>query len=298
MARISEQMQIEEQQASAQRPVPSLAARDIARRVLGDNFKEKGMSSGLSRPKPCLGVVLGTGMGGLVDRLEEKQSVGFSELGWLPSATAIGHAGRLVWGSVENRTIVILQGRVHAYEGQPAAMLLRGIELFAALGVEKVLLTNASGGLTSDLTVGEIVILQDHIDFVRNILPAKHFRTHEIQLYDKSLSSQSVRVAQSAGYLCRSGVYAYCLGPSYETRAEYRMLKILGADVVGMSTVPEVVVARSFGMKVVAASVVTNLADSLNLSEREPVEGEDVCRAAATAADGMWTIVQNLLQGI
>ena len=93
-------------------------------------------------------------------------------------------------------------------------------------------------------------------------------------------------------------MYAYCLGPSYETRAEYRMLKILGADVVGMSTVPEVVVARSFGMKVVAASVVTNLADSLNLSEREPVEGEDVCRAAATAADGMWTIVQNLLQGI
>ena len=106
-------------------------------------------------------------MGGLVDRLEEKQSVDFSELGWLPLATAVGHAGRLVLGSVENRTVVMLQGRVHAYEGQPAAMLLRGIELFAALGVERILLTNASGGLASDLTVGEIVILQDHIDLVR-----------------------------------------------------------------------------------------------------------------------------------
>ena len=294
MARIFERTQIGEQRVGAQRPNLSSAAKDIARRVLGDDLGKNGAGRGM--PNPYLGVVLGTGMGGLVDRLEEKQSVDYSELGWLPSATAIGHAGRLVWGSVENRTVVMLQGRVHAYEGQPAAMLLRGIELFAALGVERILLTNASGGLASDLTVGEIVILQDHIDFVRNVLPAEYFRTHEIQLYDKYLSSQSVRVAQSAGYRCRGGVYAYCLGPSYETRAEYRMLKILGADVVGMSTVPEVVVARSFGISVVAASVVTNLADSLSLSEREPVDGEDVCRAAATAADGMWTIIQNLLQ--
>ena len=105
-------MQISEQQTGAEPPIPSSAAKDIARRVLRDNLKEKEMGSGRGIPKPCLGVVLGTGMGGLVDRLEEKQSVDFSELGWLPLATAVGHAGRLVLGSVENRTVVMLQGRV------------------------------------------------------------------------------------------------------------------------------------------------------------------------------------------
>ena len=174
-------------------------------------------------------------------------------------------------------------------------MLLRGIELFAALGVEKVLLTNASGGLTSDLTVGEIVILQDHIDFVRNILPAKHFRTHEIQLYDKSLSSQSVRVAQSAGYLCRSGVYAYCLGPSYETRAEYRMLKILGADVVGMSTVPEVIVARHMDIPCFAISIITDLGVPGKIQETSV---EDVIAVASEQEPKMTTIMKELISRV
>jgi purine-nucleoside phosphorylase len=234
-------------------------------------------------------------MGSLVDHLEDKRTVGFSELGWLPSATAIGHAGRLVWGHVENQSVVMLQGRVHAYEGLPVEMLYRGIELFAAIGIEQVLLTNASGGLTSDLVVGEIVVLNDHIDFVRNTLSAEYLKTNGSQVYDEVLSTRVTRAAQVAGHSCRRGVYAYCLGPNYETRAEYRMLKMLGADVVGMSTVPEVIVARSFGMHVVAASVVTNLADSINCEDRQPIDGEDVCQTAASATNGVWTIVRELL---
>jgi len=112
------------------------------------------------------------------------------------------------------------------------------------------------------------------------------------------LSSEAVHAAQAAGHHCRRGVYAYCLGPNYETRAEYRMLKTLGADVVGMSTVPEVIVAKSFGMRVVAASVVTNLADSIDSEDRQPLAGEDVCQTAASARNGMWAIVRQLLRKI
>ena len=291
MVEIFDRMRDGEQQIGARQPVPSHAAKVIARKVLRTGFEDKVPLA----TKPCLGIVLGTGMGSLVDHLEEKMTVDFSELGWLPSATAIGHAGRLVWGHVENQSVVMLQGRVHAYEGQPVEMLYRGIELFAALGIEQVLLTNASGGLTSDLVVGEIVILSDHIDFVRNALAAEYLKTNGSHVYDELLSAGAVRTAQVAGHRCRRGIYAYCLGPNYETRAEYRMLKMLGADVVGMSTVPEVIVARSFGMRVVAASVVTNLADSMDSEDRQPTDGEDVCQTAASATNGVWTIVRELL---
>ena len=146
-----------------------------------------------------------------------------------------------------------------------------------------------------DLEIGEIVILSDHIDFVRNTFDARHITRTNPCVYDDVLSTEAVLAARAAGHRCRRGVYAYCLGPNYETRAEYRMLKMLGADVVGMSTVPEVVVARSFGMRVVAASVVTNLADSIDCDERQPIVGEDVCQTAASATSGMWEIVRKIL---
>ena len=294
MAGIFDRMRDGEQRIVAQQPVPSPAATNIARKVLRDGFEDR---VPLTR-KPCLGIVLGTGMGALVDQLEEKETVDFSEMGWLPTVTAVGHAGRLAWGNVRDHSVVMLQGRVHAYEGQPVEMLYRGVELFAALGIEQVLLTNASGGLAADLVVGEIVVLNDHIDLVRNALATEYRTINGGYVYDDLLSSEAVHAAQAAGHHCRRGVYAYCLGPNYETRAEYRMLKTLGADVVGMSTVPEVIVARSFGMRVVAASVVTNLADSIDSEDRQPLAGEDVCQTAASARNGMWAIVRQLLRKI
>jgi len=294
MAGIFDRMRDGEQRIVAQQPVPSPAATNIARKVLRDGFEDR---VPLAR-KPCLGIVLGTGMGALVDQLEETKTVDFSEMGWLPTVTAVGHAGRLAWGNVRDHSVVMLQGRVHAYEGQPVEMLYRGVELFAALGIEQVLLTNASGGLAADLVVGEIVVLNDHIDLVRNALATEYRTINGGYVYDDLLSSEAVHAAQAAGHHCRRGVYAYCLGPNYETRAEYRMLKTLGADVVGMSTVPEVIVARSFGMRVVAASVVTNLADSIDSEDRQPLAGEDVCQTAASARNGMWAIVRQLLRKI
>ena len=291
MVQVGERMRDGKQHGNLQQQFPSNSAASIASMVLHTGVDERAPLE----TKPRLGIVLGTGMGSLVDHVQEKRAVNFSELGWLPLATAIGHAGQLVWGKVEGQSVVMLQGRVHAYEGQPVEMLYRGVELFSALGIKNVLLTNASGGLTSDLAVGEIVILSDHIDFVRNTFDARHITRTNPCVYDDALSTEAVRAARAAGHRCRRGVYAYCLGPNYETRAEYRMLKMLGADVVGMSTVPEVVVARSFGMRVVAASVVTNLADSIDCDERQPIVGEDVCQTAASATSGMWEIVRKIL---
>lgn len=242
-------------------------------------------------------MILGTGLGGLVERLDGEQSVPANELGWLPRTTALSHAGRVAWGHCDGCCVIMLQGRVHRYEGQPAESLTRGVELLAAVGVDRLLVTNAAGGIANGLTVGEIVVLQDHVDLVRGpwVAPAPT-RQGASACYDEALTHTAVIAAGRAGALCRRGVYAYVLGPSYETRAEYRMLRHFGVDVVGMSTVPEVVKARHRGIQVVAASVVTNIARPDCATDDGVTDGEEVCRAAATAADGVWAIIRQLLR--
>ena len=253
--------------------------------------------SGFRESRPRLGVILGTGLGGLIDRLEGEQSLPAAQLGWLPRTTALGHAGRIAWGHCADRCVVMLQGRVHSYEGQPTEALTRGVTLLAAVGVDRLLVTNAAGGLANGLMVGEIVALQDHLDLVRGRFPTVPATgRYRKTVYDEPLTTAAVTAAGRAGSLCRRGVYAYVRGPSYETRAEYRMLRRFGADVVGMSTVPEAVTARGYGMQVVAASVVTNVARPDRPIDSGATDGEEVCRAAATAADGIWAIVRQLLR--
>lgn len=259
-----------------------------------------------------LGVVLGTGLGGLADRLDDARSITARETGWLVSSTATGHAGRVVWGSLGGRgsqggepsrcEVVVLQGRVHGYEGHAPESLSRGVELLAALGVTTVLLTNAAGGLRPDMQVGELMVLSDHIDLVRRPW-AQWLRTDPTEsvaadgaaravaaapCYDPEIVAGALEAARSAGAVARAGVYAHLMGPSYETRAEYRMLRKLGADVVGMSTVPEAIVACRLGLRVAAVSVVTNVARP---DAPACTDAEDVCRAAAAAAEGVWAIL-------
>lgn len=269
------------------------AAREAADRLLAAGLGR----SGFPESSPRLGVILGTGLGGLIERLEGEQSVPGDRLGWLPRATALGHAGRVAWGQCDGHCVVMLQGRVHGYEGHPAALLTRGVDLLAAVGVDRLLVTNAAGGIANGLSVGEIVVLEDHVDLVRGRWAAgAPTRDGSPACYDAPLSQAAVIAAGRAGALCRRGVYAYVLGPSYETRAEYRMLRRFGVDVVGMSTVPEVVVARHRGMTVVGASVVTNIARPDRVVVDDVTDGEEVCRAAATAADGIWAIIRQLLR--
>jgi len=261
---------------------------------------------------PRLGVVLGTGLGGLADRLDDAWSMPARDTGWLVPSTATGHAGRVVWGSLGGRgsqagasqrcEVVVLQGRVHGYEGHAPESLSRGVELLAALGVTTVLLSNAAGGLRPDMQVGELMVLSDHIDLVRRPwtagLGADPTESMAVDVagravsmtpcYDPELVAGALEAVRSAGAIARAGVYAHLMGPSYETRAEYRMLRTFGADVVGMSTVPEVIAARRLGLRVAAVSVVTNVARP---DAPACTDAEDVCRAAAAAAEGVWAIL-------
>jgi purine-nucleoside phosphorylase len=250
-----------------------------------------------------LGVVLGTGLGALADRLERAWTLAARDTGWLVPPTATGHVGRVVCGQLRvggtAREVVMLQGRVHGYEGHPPERLSRGVELLAALGATTVLLTNAAGGVRPDLRSGELVVFSDHVDLVRRPWaeglgaspPAPAGRGVAPPCYDAELRSRALEAAGRAGTAARAGVYACVSGPSYETRAEYRMLRRIGADVVGMSTVPEAVVARRLGLRVAAVSVVTNVA---NPDAPAPTDAEDVCRAAAAAGTGVWAIIEGL----
>jgi len=261
------------------------------------------------RGKAAVGVVLGTGLGCLADRLEDSWSIASGDTGWLPASTATGHAGRVVVGRIAERDqgcwLAAAQGRVHCYEGYPPEALCRGVELLAALGATTILVTNAAGGLRPDMRVGELVVISDHIDFVRGdwtgmleparpdaLQPAAHtgaVKDTSAGCYDTALVDRAIEATRRAGVAARAGVYAYFRGPSYETRAEYRMLRRCGADVVGMSTVPEVVVARGLGLRVAAVSVVTNVARP---DAADTTDAEDVCQAAAGAADGVWEILR------
>lgn len=274
---------------------------------------------GRPRWRPLLGVVLGTGLGSLASRLDDAWSLSAAETGWLVPSSATGHAGRIVCGVIggpghpsdgqqssggvlhPGSGVVLLQGRAHGYEGHPPEILSRGVELLAALGVTTLLLTNAAGGLRPDMRVGELVVVRDHLDLVKRpwtqglaaggVMAAEEHAARAATAttcYDPHLLGGSLDAARSVGALARAGVYAHLTGPSYETRAEYRMLRHIGADVVGMSTVPEAIAARRLGLRVGAVSVVTNVARP---DAPACTIAEEVCRAAAAAAEGVWAIL-------
>lgn len=244
-----------------------------------------------------IGVVLGTGLGAVAERLADPITIPAADTGWLCRSSATGHAGRVVCGTVAGAAVAVLQGRVHGYEGFAPESLGRGVELLAALGATTLLLTNASGGLRPDMRAGELVIVTDHIDLVRRpwaeavdgIAPVA--RPRASRLYDEALALEAIAVARRAGAVARIGVYAFLSGPSYETRAEYRMLRAAGADVVGMSTVPEVVVATRLGLRVVVCSVVTNVARP---DAPDKTDAEDVCHMAASGAKTIAAILRTL----
>lgn len=269
---------------------PSVEAVRAARMVV-----ERGGRSG------ALGAVLGTGLGGLADRLDDAVSIPAHETGHLPRSRATGHAGRIVSGSIAGCPVVVLQGRVHGYEGYDRDTLARGVELLAALGAKAVMLTNASGGLVPTMRGGELVVMEDHVDLVRNrpaglvgVATAVGEAVERIGRvsgtpYDPALVEIALGAAREAGAVARRGVYAFLSGPSYETRAEYRMLRRFGADVVGMSTVPEVIEAHRLGLRVLAVSVVTNVARP---DAPAVTDAEEVCQAAGGAAEGVWAILR------
>lgn len=247
---------------------------------------------------PAAALVLGSGLGGLADEIRDAVRIPYAEIPGFPRSTVAGHAGALVAGILNGVEVVAMQGRFHLYEGWDAAEVALPIRALSALGVELLLLTNAAGGLRPGMGSGELMLLADHLNLTgRNPLTGPVVGREErfpdmSEPYDPELRRLAESVALELRIPLSQGVYAALLGPSYETPAEVRMLRTLGADAVGMSTVPEVLVARALGMKVLAISLVTNLAAGLGPAA---LSHDEVMEVGAAVRDRLAALVTALL---
>ena len=248
---------------------------------------------------PQVGIILGSGLGGLADRIAEPTIIDYTDLPHFATSTAIGHAGRLVCGKLAGLDVVAMQGRFHSYEGHPPDRVALPVRVMHALGAELLVVSNAAGGINPSYQVGDVMVIDDHLNLMfRNPLvgandPALGPRWPDMSApYDLHLADLAQQVARQHDFLCHRGVYVGMLGPTYETRGEYRMVRRLGGDVVGMSTVPEVIVAAQLGMRVLGLSTVTNACSPDQLGE---TTGEQVIAAAASASDKLMTIVEGVL---
>jgi purine-nucleoside phosphorylase len=219
------------------------------------------------RTEPArIAIVLGSGLGGLARRIESAERVDFRDIPGFPESTVVGHAGALIRGRLGGKPIVALSGRFHVYEGHGAALAGFPIRVVHALGARTLIVSNAAGGVNRQFQAGDLMLIRDHINLTfRNPLIGAveegDLRFPDMsEPYDAALADLAHAVASEQGVALRDGVYAGLLGPAYETPAEVRMLERLGADAVGMSTVPEVIVARARGMKVLGISCITNMA--------------------------------------
>jgi purine-nucleoside phosphorylase len=237
-----------------------------------------------------IGIVLGSGLGGFADTLADLVKVPYAELPHMPSSGVRGHSGHLCFGKAAGIPIVCMQGRVHLYEGHPIESVVHGVRTMARLGVRRVLLTNAAGGLEPTWLPGDLMVVTDHLNLM-GVSPLRGPNDEALgprfvdmtHAYDARLRQALTEVATAASVPLRAGVYAALPGPSYETPAEIRMLRSLGAQAVGMSTVPEVLALRHMGVEVAALSCITNLAAGISTSLLSHAEVEEVARTRRDA---------------
>ncbi len=248
---------------------------------------------------PEVGIILGTGLGALAAEVEVEKVLPYESIPHFPLSTVEGHSGRLILGKLMGRPVVVMQGRFHYYEGYSLAQVTFPVRVMKLLGIKHLLVSNAAGALNPAYGLSDLMVLNDHI----NLQPDNPLRGHNLdelgprfpdmsEPYCRHLIGQAREVAAELGLRTHEGVYVSVPGPNLETRAEYRMLRSLGADAVGMSTVPEVIVARHMGLPVFAVSVLTDLCDPDHL---EPVTLEKVLAAAAKAEPHLAALVKGLV---
>lgn len=237
--------------------------------------------------EPRVGLILGSGLGSFADGIEQPTVLPYASLPGFATASVVGHAGRLVLGTVAGVPVVTMQGRVHAYEGYSPEEVTFPARVLCRMGIRVLIVTNAAGGIASELRVGDLMAIRDHLNLSgRNPLVGHNDarlgpRFPDMSnAYDATLRERLRTFAQREGLVLHEGVYAYLLGPSYETPAEIRMLRTLGAHAVGMSTVPEVIVAAHMGVKTLGISCITNMAAGLS---PHALSHDDVGRAAKAA---------------
>lgn len=247
------------------------------------------------KTKPRIGIVLGSGLGIYVDQIQNKTIIPYQEIPHFKRTSVEGHQGCLILGEVQGVPVAALQGRLHAYEGYAMEEIVHPVRVLAALGIEILFLTNASGGINVNFHPGDLVTIEDHINLSgRNPLQGPNIaelgpRFPDMsQAYDPELIQLIHRVAKNHQVNIRSGVYCSVLGPSYETPAEIRMLRTIGADMVGMSTVPEVIAAAHLGLRVAGVACITNYAAGI---KKEKLSHADVKIVAEKAMVGFATIL-------
>jgi purine-nucleoside phosphorylase len=231
--------------------------------------------------QPKVGIILGSGLGGLSKSISDAVRIPFTDVPGFPNATVAGHEGAVIVGSLGGREVVALSGRFHMYEGHPAALAAFPVRVFHALGAQELFVSNAAGGISPKLAVGELMMISDHLNLMGANPLVGEAQEGEIRFpdmtdaYNPGLRWVLRTTAEKLGITLREGIYAGLLGPSYETPSEVKMLRLLGADAVGMSTVPEVIMARALGMRVAGVSCITNAAAGVTgsaLSHAEVLE--------------------------
>lgn len=248
-----------------------------------------------SNTKPRIGIVLGSGLGIYVDQIQNKQIIPYQDIPHFKRTSVEGHEGRLILGEVHGVPVAALQGRIHSYEGHPMEEIVLPVRVLAALGIEILFLSNASGGVNLDFHPGDLVTITDHINLSgRNALVGPNLaelgpRFPDMsEAYNPELNSVMKEVAKRHGVNMKDGVYCSVLGPTYETPAEIRMIRILGGDMVGMSTVPEVIAANHMGVRVAGVACITNYAAGI---KQEKLSHADVKDVAEKAMVGFATIL-------
>ena len=245
--------------------------------------------------QPAVAVILGSGLGGLANAIENAVRIRFGDIPGFPEATVVGHEGVAIVGNLGERDVVALSGRFHMYEGHPAALAAFPVRVFHAMGVRELFVSNAAGGISSRLAVGDLMIISDHLNLMgANPLvgAAQEGETRFPDMtdaYDPGLRKVLRTTAEKLDIPLREGVYAGLLGPSYETPSEVKMLRLLGADAVGMSTVPEVIMARALGIRVAGISCITNAAAGVTGSALSHAEVLEATRRVSGAFEALVT---------
>lgn len=248
---------------------------------------------------PNIGIILGTGLGALVNDIEIEHEIDYEDIPHFPVSTVESHSGKLIFGTLAGKSVVVMKGRFHYYEGYSMKQVTFPVRVMKLLGIEKLIISNAAGGLNPEYQLSDLMIIKDHI----NLLPESPLRGPNLDemgvrfpdmsdAYDNQMVESAINIASKHGIQAHSGVYASVTGPSLETPAEYKYIRIIGADAVGMSTVPENLVARQMGIPCFAISVITDLGVEGKI---EKVLVENVIEAAMKAEPHMTTIITELV---
>lgn len=261
-----------------------------------DYLKEKGFDN------PEIGIILGTGLGQLINEIDIIKEVSYNHIPNFPTATVEFHTGKLIYGKFEGKKVIIMQGRFHIYEGYTLQDVTFPVRIMEKLGIKTLLVSNAAGAINLNFKKGELMLIDDHINLqgssplaFKGVEKLGERFTDMSAPYDAEINSKFKNIAKANNITLHEGVYASVVGPQLETRAEYRMLKLIGADAVGMSTVPEIIVANHLKLKVAAISVLTDECDPDNL---EPVNIADIIANAVKAEPNMITLFKELIKTI